>query len=250
MQFDFWQWLFLALAASIIGMSKSGVPGLGILNVAIFQNLLHSKAATGFGLPLLVVGDLCAIVAYRRHAEWKEVFRMIPWAAAGVVVGYFALGSISDFYARLLIGATLATMLVMHALKAGARREESEVIRVNRFVGIATGVLAGFISMIANAAGPIMVLYLLSMRLPKMRFMGVNVYFFTLLNLFKLPFLAQLDLVNFGTIGANLKLVPFVVCGSLVGYFFARKISQLWFERIAFWLTLAAVVRMLWLAFH
>jgi len=76
--YEIWQWLFFALAAMIIGMSKCGIPGLGILNVVIFQNILLAKDATGFGLPLLIVGDICAMIAYRRHAEWKQIVKLIP----------------------------------------------------------------------------------------------------------------------------------------------------------------------------
>ena len=90
MAYESWQWIFFGIAAIIIGMSKCGIPGLGILNVAIFQNVLLAKDATGFGLPLLVVGDLCAVIAFRRHAEWTQVMSLVPWAA--VTVALFAAG--------------------------------------------------------------------------------------------------------------------------------------------------------------
>jgi uncharacterized membrane protein YfcA len=249
MDFELWRWAMFALAALIIGMSKSGVPGLGILNVAIFQILMESKEAVGFGLPLLIAGDVCALLIYRRHAEWKHVFRLVPWAVAGVVIGWLALGAMRENQARLVISLILAVMLGLHVLREKYPKRISSALPHSYGAAASIGVLAAFVSTLANAAGPIMILYLLSMRLPKMAFMGTSVYFFTFLNIFKLPFLQEQGLVNWGSLEANLKLLPFVVGGSLLGYFFATKVSQAWFERTAFWLTVAAVAYMLFISF-
>lgn len=249
MDFELWRWALFALAALIIGLSKSGVPGLGILNVAIFQILLDAKVAVGFGLPLLVMGDLCSLLIYRRHAQWKQVIRLIPWAIIGVIGGWLALKALDGQSARLAISLVLALMLAMHVIRQKWPQLVSDALPHSYGAAACIGVVAALVSTLANAAGPIMILYLLSMRLPKMAFMGTSVYFFTFLNLFKVPFLHEQGLVNWGSLEANLKLLPFVVGGSVLGYFFAKKISQDWFERTAFWLTVAAVVYMLWISF-
>ncbi|MCH6258511.1 sulfite exporter TauE/SafE family protein [Puniceicoccaceae bacterium K14] len=243
MEYEYWQWIWMAVAALIIGMSKCGIPGLGILNVAILQNLLLAKQATGFGLPLLMVGDLCSLLIFRRHADWAQLRRLFPWTAGGVVLGYFALGAISDSVARILIGFTLLALLVLHFVRS-RRKGEAEVV-VNSFVAPIIGVMAGFVSMVANAAGPIMIIYLLAMRLPKMAFIGTSVVFFTCMNAFKLPFLIHLNLVTLESVAANIRLTPLAIAGCVIGYFYAKKISQKYFEAFAFWLTVAAVLYML-----
>lgn len=248
MDFELWRWAMFALAALIIGLSKSGVPGLGILNVAIFQILLESKEAVGFGLPLLVAGDFCSLLIYRKHAEWKHIFRLVPWAVVGVVAGWLALGAMHENQARLVISLVLAVMLGLHVLRQKYPLLISAALPHSYGAAASIGVIAAFVSTLANAAGPIMILFLLSMRLPKMAFMGTSVYFFTFLNLFKVPFLHQQGLVNWGSLDANLKLLPFVVAGSALGFLFAKKISQAWFERVAFWLTVAAVTYMLFIS--
>ncbi len=245
MAYEFWQWLFFGIAAMIIGMSKCGIPGLGILNVAIFQNILLAKDATGFGLPLLVVGDICAVIAFRRHADWMRILKLIPWAGIGVVVGFFVLGAIDNAQARLLIGASLLVMIALHVLNRNSANVDQSGLRAPG-VGPIIGGMAGFVSMIANAAGPLMTLYLLAMRMPKMSFLGTSVYFFTLLNLFKIPFLVYLKIITLESAGANVRLIPFVVGGGFLGYGFARRVNQLWFERTAFWLTIVAVGYMIW----
>lgn len=249
MDFELWRWALFAVAALIIGLSKSGVPGLGILNVAIFQIFLDAKEAVGFGLPLLVAGDLCSLVIYRRHAEWKQIVRLVPWAVVGVVVGWLTLGELESNQARLVISIVLAVMLGLHVVRQKYPMLVSAALPHSYGAAATIGVVAAFVSTLANAAGPIMILFLLSMRLPKMAFMGTSVYFFTFLNLFKVPFLQAEGLVNWGSLGANLKLLPFVIGGSILGYFFAKKISQAWFERTAFWLTASAVAYMLYLSF-
>lgn len=250
MEFEWWRWAVFAVAALIIGMSKSGLPGLGILNVALFLIFLDAKDAVGFGLPLLVMGDLCSLAIYRRHAEWKHVLRLIPWAVPGVVIGYFTLGAMSGEMARLAISVTLLLMLLLHVLREKRPGAVSESLPHSYGAAAFIGVLAAFVSTLANAAGPIMILFLLAMRLPKMAFMGTSVYFFTFLNLFKVPFLHDLGLVNWGSLSANLKLAPFVVVGSLIGFVYAKKVSQKAFERVAFWLTVAAVGYMLLISFY
>lgn len=249
MDFELWRWALFAVAALIIGLSKSGVPGLGILNVAIFQILLDAKVAVGFGLPLLVMGDLCSLLIYRRHAQWKQILRLLPWAILGVIGGWLALKTLDGQSARLAISLVLAAMLALHVVRQKWPMLVSEALPHSYGTAACIGVVAALVSTLANAAGPIMILYLLSMRLPKMAFMGTSVYFFTFLNLFKVPFLHEQGLVNWGSLEANLKLLPFVVGGSLLGYFFAKKISQAWFERTAFWLTVTAVAYMLWISF-
>jgi uncharacterized membrane protein YfcA len=105
MTFEIWQWVLLAFATAIVGMSKTGIPGLGILSIALIFNLFpgREKEATGLVLPLLIFADIFAVFFYRRHAEWKYFFRLFPWAALGVFGGYFALKYINNEQARLLI---------------------------------------------------------------------------------------------------------------------------------------------------
>ncbi len=245
MSYEIWQWLFFGIAAMIVGMSKCGIPGLSVLNVAIFQNLLLAKDATGFGLPLLIVGDLCAVFAFRRHAEWRQIAKLIPWAGLGVVAGFLVLGSIDNSQARLLIGASLVVMIGLHIANRNSSDSKASGLTAPGVAPVIGG-MAGFVSMIANAAGPLMTLYLLSMRMPKMAFLGTSVYFFMLLNLFKIPFLVYLNIITIESASANIRLVPFVVVGGFVGYCFAKKVNQAWFELTAFWLTILAVGYMIW----
>ena len=108
-----------------------------------------------------------------------------------------------------------------------------------------TGILAGFTTMVANASGPIMILYLLALRLPKVAFIGTAAWFFLFLNLFKLPFSAGLGLINANSLAVGLRLVPFAVAGALLGKPLLRHVNQKLFEQLALALTLVAAIRLL-----
>src|SRR6202044_3230128 len=108
MTFEPLQWIFAVLGALMVGVSKAGITGLSILSVALFTHVLpSSKQASGIVLPLLIFGDFVAVVSYRRHSQWRYLWRLLPFTAAGVVIGYFTLGSVSDRHARLMIGAII-----------------------------------------------------------------------------------------------------------------------------------------------
>ena len=79
------QWVLLALGAFVTGLSKTGIAGLGILSVVLFANALPAKSSTGALLPLLVAADLIGVAIFRKHANWKQLWRLFPWVAGGVV---------------------------------------------------------------------------------------------------------------------------------------------------------------------
>lgn len=249
MTFAAWQWVGLAAGAALVGLSKSGIPGIGILAIAVFTNLLPAKAATGLVLPLLIVGDVVAVATYRQHTQWRHVLRLFPWTAAGVVAGTFALGAMDDNQARFLIGVILFVMLGLHVWrdrKSRAAKLEQTVEQHAVWFAPFTGVMAGFTTQVANAAGPVMIIYLLAMRLPKLEFLGTAAVFFMVLNWFKVPFMVHLDMITAESVIVNLWLAPAVIAGSLLGRAVAMRLPQRLFEQIALVLTLVAAGKLLW----
>lgn len=243
-----WQWAFLVPAAFLIGFSKTGVTGVGILAIAIFANILPVKQSVGVVLPLLVCADIVAVLSYRRHAEWRYLWKLFPWTAAGVVAGFLVMDRIGNAEVGVITGIILLGLIGVHVWKTWVRkREDGELPPVPTHFTFAMfmGIAAGFTTMISNAAGPIMILYLLAMRLPKMAFMGTGAIYFLLMNSFKIPFGVGLGIVNREGLLLDLKLLPMVIGGALFGRFLLRHISQKLFERLALGLTLVAAVRLL-----
>lgn len=245
MHFEPWQWLLLAAGAFTAGFSKTGIPGLGILFVAVFANVMPARQATGVVLPLLIVGDVFAVLSYRAHAQWSHLGRLLVPTIGGVVLGWLALRFADDRQTTRLIGALLAIMLAVHLLRK-ARPESAEAAsHAPLWFGVLAGVFAGFATQVANAAGPVMMLYLLAMRLPKLEFLGTSAVFFMAVNLFKVPFTVQLGLINAQSLVVTAWLAPAVIAGALIGRVVAGKVNQRAFEVAALALTAAATAKLL-----
>jgi uncharacterized membrane protein YfcA len=220
-----WEWAVAVLGAVILGISKTGLPGVGILAIPMFAAIMPAKASTGIVLPMLVVADLFAVAVYRRHAEWSHLWRLFPWTIAGVVAGYFLMGVIDDRQLRPVIGAIVLTMLALNHWRQ-ARPGSEPHIPTHMAFGATIGLLAGLLTMLANAAGPIMIIYLLAMRLPKVEFISTGAWYFFFMNLFKIPFSYNLGLINAESLRFNLVLVPAIVVGALLGFKLLRWIPE------------------------
>jgi uncharacterized membrane protein YfcA len=242
MHLEPWQWIIAALAAAVVGLSKTGISGLGLLPVVLFAQIMPAKVATGLVLPLLCIGDVVAVLSYRRHALWGHLWKLFPWTGAGVVLGYLALGRIDERQTRLLIGTIVLVLVAVHLWRRRTGGAEAEH---GRWFAPTIGVLAGFTTLVANAAGPLMVIYLLAMRLPKLEFMGTGAVFFMLLNWFKVPFMVHLGLITRESFTINLLLAPVVIGGALVGRRLLHRLNQRLFENLALLLSVMAALELM-----
>lgn len=242
-----WGWVAGALGAMLIGLSKSGIPGLGILPVALFALILPARVSVGIVLPLLICGDVIAVAVFRRHAVWPCLWRMFPWAALGIVIGWRAMGIVNDVQVKLMIGSILLMLIAVHLWWRRKQTDQTAsegLTRIPLFTPI-MGIMAGFTTMIANAAGPIMILYLLAMRLPKYEFIGTGAWYFLIMNCFKVPFSADLGLIHPLSLELNAKLAVFVVVGALIGRALVARINQKLFETLALTLSAAGAIKLL-----
>ncbi|MCB1105011.1 MAG: sulfite exporter TauE/SafE family protein [Opitutaceae bacterium] len=244
MNWELWQWALAVGGALAIGVAKTGIGGLGMLAVVIFANLMPAKQSAGFVLPMLVMADVVAVLSYRRHAQWSLLWKLFPWTALGVFLGFLAMGRIDNQQAGLLIGVIVLGLVVLHLVRKS--RQKSDEPEHAAWFAPTIGVLAGFTTLVANAAGPLMAIYLLAMRLPKMEYMGTGAWYFLLMNLFKVPFMMNLGLVDAASFKGNLLLLPAVLAGTIIGRIVLKKIDQKLFETLALVLALAAGINLLY----
>ncbi len=238
-------WLAVIGGAFGIGLNKGGLTGLGILPVLLFAVVFQARQSTGFVLPLLIVGDLCAIVIYRRVVIWKIFRALLPPAIAGVVLGYFLMGRISEAAFGPLIGWIIIALIALQFLRS-ALGEKLDHIFESRGFGLFMGVLAGVTTMIANAAGPVANLYFLSVRLPKWNLIGTSAWLFFVINLAKVPFSMQLGLTNAYSLTLALVLAPLVIVGFVSSSPIAGVLPQLIFERFLLACTAVGALRLVW----
>jgi uncharacterized protein len=238
------QWICAILGALMVGISKAGITGLGLLSIALFAHVFpSSKQASGLILPLLIFGDFVAVLSYRTHTQWRYLWKLMPWTAVGVVLGYFALGHISDRTTRYMIGVIIVSLCVLGFWRRYLAVQSQESEAWHWALAAALGIAAGFITLVANAAGPLMAIYLVAMRLPKMQFVGTVAVFFMVLNLFKVPFMVDLGLITVQSFKFNLMLAPAVFLGALAGRWILIRINQRLFEDLV--LALSAIAGIL-----
>ena len=245
MNLTVWQWTLLALGAFFSGLSKTGIAGLGVLAVALFANALPARVSTGALLPLLLCADLFGLAFYRKHADWSQLWKLFPWVILGVVAGFLALDHVSNSQVQRLIGGILLAMVALHCWrKQQADKLVTQLPQAWWFAAL-TGMLAGFTTMMANAAGPVMTLYFLAIGLPKLAFIGTGAWFFMLVNAFKVPFSVKLGLITPGSLLMDAALLIPMVPGALLGPVILRHLNQIVFERMVLVLTMIAAIRLM-----
>ncbi len=243
-----WAWLIAILASLLIGISKTGVAGIGVFAVALFTLIFPARASTGIVLPILIVGDTVAVLTYRRNAIWSYLWRLLPWTALGVIVGYFALGVLDAQQVGRLIGIILLVITALQYWRMRSARsveQAGEALAHNVWLTALVGMLAGFFTMVSNASGPIMIIYLLAMGLPKIEFMGTSAWFYFLLNLSKTPFSSSLGLITPQSLVFDTMMAPFAIIGGLAGYQILLRINQKLFEQLALLFTAIAALRLI-----
>ena len=240
-----WQWILLSLGAFVTGLSKTGVAGLGTLSVVLFANALPARESTGALLPLLLCADVFGVAIFRKHADWHHLWKLFPWVILGVIAGYFTLGRTSNLQVQRMIAGIVLTMVLLHVWRQRRLGAVGDALPHTWWFAALAGCLAGFTTMVANAAGPVMVLYLLSVGLPKLAFIGTGAWFFMLVNGFKVPFSVGLGLITSQSLLVDALLVIPMVPGALLGPVILRRLDQRMFERLTLLLTVAAALRLL-----
>ncbi len=248
------QWIFGIVAALVVGFSKTGLPGIGILVVPIMALVFGGRLSVGATLPMLLCGDVFAVLWYRQHARWDKLSVLIPWVLLGIAAGTLLLwytgiqGSQTDWL-DIIIGVLVIAMLGLSLarLKWGDR-----LVPESRAGVGATGVLAGFSTTASNAAGPIMAIYLTGMGLDKNQFMGTTAWSFFIFNMTKLPIYVFLSLVlpskpmvSTETILFDLAMAPLIILSAFAGKLLLPHISQKVFNLLVLALAGIAAVKLI-----
>ncbi len=224
-----WQWFLALLAGVCVGVSKSGFSGVSLVTVTLMAQVFDPRASTGALLPLLIFGDVMAVAVYRQHAVWRHVLRMLPPSMIGVVAGYFLMRGLPGARFGPVLGLVVFSMVLVHVVMR-VRGREGRPVPDGVVFAWAMGVWGGLATMLANAAGPVMGLYLLALRLPKYELVGTSAWFFLIINVFKVPFSAGLGLINPASLSLDAMLVPLVVVGTFVGRWMVARVPQQLFE--------------------
>ncbi|MDR1102838.1 MAG: sulfite exporter TauE/SafE family protein [Tannerella sp.] len=237
-------WGILFLSAFFIGMSKTGIQGINMLMIPLMALAFGAKPSTGVILPMLCFSDLLAVAYYRRSAEWKYIFRLLPSALGGFVLAMAVDSFVPPAQFKHLLAACLTVVMAVMVWSERGKRENRLTERW--WYGPAFGLLGGFTTMIGNAAGPVMAIYLLSVRLPKYAFVGTSAWFFLVINYLKIPIqVFAWHNITASSLLLNLYTVPFMLAGAVAGIYVVRKLPEKGFRSVITVVTALSVLILL-----
>jgi len=241
--FTLWQWLTLIVSCVFFGISKTGFSNVSIVAVPLFALVFGGRESTGVVLPLICFADLFAVIYYRRHAQWKYIWRLVPWAllgfAAALVADHF-ISSSRGF--KILIGICIAAGLIVMIWNEKRNKGEFKPPSGLWFSAV-FGVTGGFATLIGNAAGPIMSVFLLSVRLPKENFVGTAAWFFLIINYLKLPLqIFVWHNISLQTLKFDLTMIPCILLGIWLGIVLVKKVNDAQYRIVVYVLTVISAI--------
>lgn len=218
-------WMLIIFCAMLIGMSKTGVPGVSMIVVPTLALIFGGKQSTGVLLPILIMADVFAVVYYHRHAQWKHLLRALPWALAGLLLALWIGNLVNDVQFKRMIAIIIFVSIALMVWKDYGYKKEFTPDRW--WFAALLGITGGFATMIGNVAGPIFAIYLLAMNLDKKSFIGTTAWFFFIVNLSKFPLQALVwKNINLNTLTIDLIALPAIAAGAWLGIFAVKRISE------------------------
>lgn len=231
MDFELVSVIVSVLAVFILGLSKGGFAGIGMVSTPLLALVIHPGTAAAILLPILILQDAISLWAYRQHFDADTLKLLLPTGLAGVVAGSAMVGFVNVG----LLSITLGIISILFGAERLWRLVTlpPQPLKFPAWVGAVSGIVAGFTSMIAHAGAPPFQFYVLPRRLGRDVYVGTSVIFFAAINLFKLPFFAALGQISSGTLLVSLYLLPVAVLSVMVGIRIVRRVSQEGFQMVA-----------------
>lgn len=237
-----YEWTVLITMALFVGMSKTGVYGLGMLAAPVLAGLFGGKVSAGLLLPMLSMADIFAVIYYNRHASWPHLWKLFPFAALGVIIAIWVGDVITDRTFKIMMA-----VFILGGIPVMIWRERMKNAMPLSGYGWSGffGMTGGFSTMIGNTAGPIMSLYLLAMQLPKNVLIGTGAWFFLVINLFKTPFhIFVWETITPRSFTINLMMWPVILLGGYLGIRLVRIIPEKPFRWLVIGMTALASLRL------
>jgi uncharacterized membrane protein YfcA len=229
------EWLLAIAAAFLLGVAKGGIKGFGAIITTLLAIVFGSKASTGVLMPLLIVGDVFAVIYYNRHAQWSYLRKLMPWVVIGVLIGvWYGKDLPESAFKQGMAAIIFLSVLLMWV----ADHRKSFKIPDNKFFASIMGSLAGFATMVGNLAGPFSELYFLALKTPKEVFIGTSAWLFFLTNIFKLPFhIWTWETISIYSLKVDLLLLPPLVLGLFTGVSLVKVVKESHFRVLIMILT-------------
>jgi uncharacterized protein len=239
------------LAAFIVGLSKTAIPGAGLLATPLLALTFHGRGLPGAALGILIFADLFAVRAYRHATRWDVLRPLAPWVAAGFAIGAAFFVAIGKSGRRLDVAIAVMILMIVAIQSWRLIRRKPPTGHSTAAAGF-YGTTGGFATFVSNNAGPILNTYLSRLGLEKEAFIGTSSWFYFVVNVAKIPI--YLALGAFSTGGSfftkrsllfDLAAVPGVLLGVWLGRRIFHRIKQQHFLLIVLVLSAAGAIKLL-----
>jgi hypothetical protein len=224
--------LSLALAvtaAFLVGVTKTGLPGIGSLTAVLMAAAVPGKYSVGLLCTVLLTGDFFALRYYRHHGQVRVIFKLIPAMAVGIAAGAYVLHSLDDDMFRPALALVVVGLLALELLR---RRGNAESFQGHPVIAVIVGFGAGFATTVANAAGAIMSVYLIMLGLQKREFIGTITWYYFIFNALKIPVFMYIGVLPVEHLRYTIWLALPVALGAIVGAIIFRITPQKLFDAI------------------
>lgn len=234
-------WVLIIICAVLIGMSKTGVPGVSMIVVPTLALIFGGKQSTGVLLPILIMADVFAVIYYHRHANWRHLLRALPWAVTGLLLALWIGNQVNDQqFKRMIAIIVFLSIIVMIWKDYGFKKEFTPD---HWLFAALLGVAGGFATMIGNVAGPIFAIYLLAMHLDKKGYIGTTAWFFFIINLSKFPLQALVwKNITLHTLTIDILVFPAIALGAWFGIFVVKRISEVTYKWLVVVITVLSAI--------
>ena len=225
-------WLAAVPGLLLFGISKGGFAGgFGIVTVPLMALAIAPAQAAAILLPILLVMDLGAVWAYRRHWNRDLLKVLLPAGLAGTAIGTLAFRELSSNGIRLFLGVLAIGFVLWRTLQ---RNPAAAPERPSAAKGAFWATLSGFTSFIAHSGGPPLSVYLLPLRLAPSVLVGTVAVLFAALNWSKVLPYWWLGLFSLQNLLTSAALAPVGVAGVALGVWLHKRVSEVLFYRLVY----------------
>ena len=188
---------------------------MGLIGVPLLALAVPLVQAAAIMLPILCLMDLFAVWSYRREWSREHVRALLPPAILGIALGAWAFQALDERGIRLIVGVLAVAFSTQYWIGLWRRGgSEPPPARPGATSARIWGLLSGFTSTVAHAAGPTMSVYLLPLRLAPSLYVGTSVVLFFVFNYVKLIPYAWLGQLHAENLWTSLALAPVRLCNS------------------------------------
>jgi uncharacterized membrane protein YfcA len=241
-------WLVAILAVTVVGVSKGGFAGLGVLGTPLLALVMPPVKAAAILLPILILQDWVSLVSYRRSVDKRVLLVPLAGAVAGTAIGYFTASVVNEALVRLIVGVIALAFAANWWI--GVVQKRAAAAKPGDAAGLFWGTVAGFTSFISHAGGPPYQIYSLPQRLDRELLAGTTAWFFAMVNLMKVAPYLMLGQFSRENLTLSVALAPVAIATTILGVWLVRRVDSERFYRIVYALLVLVGVNLIWEGFR